>query len=72
MVETARPIDSVFLLNIQDFANGDYVLKSDIVAALSFEDPEGEDLLHAIKTLSYWGAPKTREALETLGINLDA
>ena len=72
MVETARPIDSVFLLNVQDFVNGDYVLKSDVVAALSFEDTEGEDLLHAIKTLSYYGAPKTRETLEALGIELNA
>lgn len=60
-----------FVFNIFDFANGDYVKKSDVIAALSQEDTWGDCVLSGRITVCSLAIKKTREALKELGIIQD-
>lgn len=60
-----------YLFNIQDFANGDYVLKSDIVAALSIKDRTGDCMLFGLRYITEDCIDETRKALAALGITQD-
>lgn len=71
LIDTQKP-DYPLLLNIQDFARGDYVLKSDVVAALSFKDNCGDSVLKGSECVYEGGIKPTREALAALGITSDA
>ena len=59
------------LLNIFDFANGEYVKKQDIIDALSHKDEDGENMIDYISRATErhcYGAEDTCAALRKLGI----
>jgi hypothetical protein len=62
--------DDRFLLNIFDFAAGEYVKKSDVVAALSHEDDSGDSVINGRPGVhvSNYAIDSTRKALAKLGI----
>lgn len=63
-----RP-DEKLLLNIFDFADGEYVKKQDIIDALSHKDEEGDTLINFIEGGSvHWGRNRSLPALRKLGI----
>jgi hypothetical protein len=73
LVDVRGPRESdCFLLNIFDFAKGEYVKKSDVVAALSHKDRWGESVLHGANCQVHSQAVSpTRKALAELGITAE-
>ncbi len=59
-----------FSFNVFDMAKGDYVLKQDVIDALSHEDFEGDTVLKwASQGGDGWGKFETERALRKLGIH---
>lgn len=57
------------LLNIFDYAAGDYVRKQDVIAALSHKDDSGDSVLSGAACVCENGIAATRAALAKLGIS---